>query len=124
VTGSNVSSAINTTGTSCPGKSRVKQGSAMSRKPTPQALRIADDGIVAALDAVGETMPAKLRDSLIAASDWCWENRAVLRATAILGSRSDLDECDAYELAALWAARNRAQRAAMASDQTRGRTCR
>jgi len=40
-----------------------------------QALTVADDAIVSALSAVGEIMPASVRDHLIAASDWCWQRR-------------------------------------------------
>jgi hypothetical protein len=37
-----------------------------------QALTIADDAIVSALSAVGDIMPASVRDHLVAASNWCW----------------------------------------------------
>ena len=40
-----------------------------------QALTVADDAIVSALSAVGEIMPAIVRDHLIAASNWCWQRR-------------------------------------------------
>ena len=40
-----------------------------------QALTVADDAIVSALSAVGEIMPASIRDHLIAASNWCWQRR-------------------------------------------------
>ena len=40
-----------------------------------QALTVADDAIVFALSAVGEIMPASVRDHLIAASNWCWQRR-------------------------------------------------
>ena len=40
-----------------------------------QALTVADDAIVSALSAVGEIMPARVRDHLIAASNWCWRGR-------------------------------------------------
>jgi len=36
---------------------------------------LADDAIVSALAAVGEIMPASVRDHLIAASNWCWQRR-------------------------------------------------
>ena len=38
-----------------------------------QARTVADDAIVSALSAVGEIMPASVRDHLIAASNWCWQ---------------------------------------------------
>ena len=44
-------------------------------KLTPRDLTIADDAIVLALAAVGDCLPPRLRDSLIAASDWCWMQR-------------------------------------------------
>jgi hypothetical protein len=34
-----------------------------------------DDAIVSALSAVGEIMPASVRDHLVAASNWCWRRR-------------------------------------------------
>lgn len=37
-----------------------------------QALTIADDAIASALSAVGDIMPASVRDHLVAASNWCW----------------------------------------------------
>jgi hypothetical protein len=40
-----------------------------------QALTVADDAIVSALAAVGEIMPASIRDHLVAASNWCWQRR-------------------------------------------------
>ena len=40
-----------------------------------QALTVADDAIVSALSAVGEIMPASVRDHLVAASNWCWQRR-------------------------------------------------
>ena len=40
-----------------------------------QALTVADDAIVCALSAVGEIMPASVRDHLVAASNWCWQCR-------------------------------------------------
>ena len=40
-----------------------------------QARTVADDAIVSALSAVGEIMPASVRDHLIAASNWCWRRR-------------------------------------------------
>jgi hypothetical protein len=42
-----------------------------------QALTIADDAIVSALSAVGDIMPASVRDHLVAASIWfwCWRRR-------------------------------------------------
>ena len=47
-----------------------------------QARTVADDAIVSALSAVGEIMPASVRDHLIAASNWCWQRR--------LGKQPDL----------------------------------
>jgi hypothetical protein len=40
-----------------------------------QALTVADDAMVCALSAVGEMMPASIRDHLVAASNWCWQRR-------------------------------------------------
>jgi hypothetical protein len=40
-----------------------------------QALTIAHDAIVSALSAVGDIMPASVRDHLVAASIWCWRRR-------------------------------------------------
>ena len=31
--------------------------------------------IVSALSAVGEIMPASIRDHFVAASNWCWQRR-------------------------------------------------
>jgi hypothetical protein len=39
------------------------------------ALTVADDAIVSALSAVGEIMPASVRNHLVAASNWCWQRR-------------------------------------------------
>jgi hypothetical protein len=40
-----------------------------------QALTVADDAIVSAPSAVGDIMPASVRDHLVAASNWCWQRR-------------------------------------------------
>jgi hypothetical protein len=40
-----------------------------------QALSVAEDAIVSALSAVGEIVPATVRDLMIAASNWRWWRR-------------------------------------------------
>jgi hypothetical protein len=40
-----------------------------------QALTVAEDAIVSALSAVGEIMPASVRDLMIAASNWSCRRR-------------------------------------------------
>jgi hypothetical protein len=54
-------------------------------KPNAQSLRIADDGIVAALAAIGEALPATLRAALITTSDWCWLRRVDAAGPYIIG---------------------------------------
>jgi hypothetical protein len=51
-----------------------------------QALTIADDAIVSALSAVGDIMPASVRDHLVAASNWCWRRLGKIDEPDLVGT--------------------------------------
>jgi hypothetical protein len=60
------------------------------------ALTLADDAIVSALSAVGEIMPASVRDLMIAASNWRWRRRlgtSISRPSSTTGRGSHQSYC-------------------------------